>query len=45
VPLLALGGLVGGVMGVRLALRLPATAPRLRSGPLGLAMAAWIVLK
>ncbi|MCA1829858.1 MAG: sulfite exporter TauE/SafE family protein [Myxococcales bacterium] len=45
VPMLALGALIGGALGVSLAKRLPARALRIISGALGLAMAAWIVLK
>jgi len=45
VPLLALGALIGGVLGVRLAKRLPALALRLLSGAIGIAMAVYILLK
>lgn len=45
VPVLALGAFAGGLAGVRLARRLPATALRVLSGVLGLAMAAYIVLQ
>jgi len=45
VPVLALGALIGGVLGVRLAMRLPALALRIVAAALGLAMAAFFVLK
>jgi uncharacterized membrane protein YfcA len=45
VPLLALGALVGGVVGVRLARRLPAMALRLFAGSFGLAMALYLAIQ
>lgn len=45
VPLLAVGAFIGGVLGVRLAKRLPSAALRIIAGAVGLAMAAYIVLK
>lgn len=45
VPALAVGAFAGGILGVRIAKRLPARALRVLSGALGLAMALWIVLK
>ena len=45
VPTLAIGAFGGGILGVHVAKRLPARALRILSGVLGLAMAAWIVLK
>jgi uncharacterized membrane protein YfcA len=44
VPLLALGAFAGGIIGVRLARRLPALALRLFSGLFGVAMALYLAI-